>query len=122
MAEKNQYLNQQLAKGTLLINENVLESIVINAVKEIDGVAGFSSRPAKDMINNIGKKNIGKSLVIYIDEDNQLHVNCSINLFYGENIINITKNVQAAISDALESTANAVVASVNVNVFGIVRK
>ena len=122
MAEKKQYLNLQLDKGTLLVNEDVLETIVTNAVNDVEGVAGFSSRPAIDMIEIVGKKNIGKPLIIGINEDNQLQVNCNINILYGQNVIDIAKEVQNAIKNALESSANATVTSVNVNVCGIIHK
>ena len=122
MAENKQYLSQTLENGTLLISEDVLETIVINAVKEVDGVANLSSRPAMDIIEAIGKKAIGKALKISIDQNNELHVNCNINVIYGQKVVEIAQAVQSAIVGALESSANAVVANVNVNVCGIVRQ
>ena len=122
MAENKQYLSQTLENGTLLISEDVLETIVINAVKEVDGVANLSSRPAMDIVEAIGKKTIGKALKISIDQNNELHVNCNINVIYGQKVVEIAQAVQSAIVGALESSANAVVANVNVNVCGIVRQ
>ena len=122
MAEKKQYLTLRLDKGSLLINEDVLETIVVNAVNDIEGVAGFTTRPALDVIEAIGKKNIGKTLVTTIDEDDQLHINCNIKILYGYNVIEVANAIQCAIKTALESSANATVASVNVNICGIVRK
>lgn len=122
MADNKQYLTQTLDKGTLLINEEVLETIVINAVKEVEGVAGLSSRPAMDIIDVIGKKNIGKSLKISVNNENKLEVSCNINILFGQNVIDIAKAVQTAITGALESSTNATVSVVNVNVCGIVRQ
>ena len=122
MAEKKQYLSLQLDKGSLLINEDVLETIIINAVNDVEGVAGFATRPAIDMFEVIGKKNIGKALIITIDEESQLHINCNINILYGHKIIDIANTVQNAIKNALESSANATVVSVNVNLCGIIRE
>ena len=122
MAENKQYLSQKLDKGTLLINEDVLETIVVNAVSELEGIAGLSSRPAMDIIEVIGTKNIGKSLKITVNRDNELKVLCNVNIYYGQNIMETAKAAQVAIANALESAANAVVATVNVNVCGIVRK
>ena len=122
MAENKQYLSRVLEKGTLLINEDVLEAIVMNAVKEIEGVAGLSSRPAMDIIEVVGKKNIGKVLKISIDQDEALSVLCNINIYYGYDIMTIAKAAQEAIITALTATANAVVSKVNINICGIVRK
>lgn len=122
MAENKQYLSHDLEKGTLLINEDVLETIVMNAVKEVDGVAGFSSRPALDIIEVIGKKNIGKALKIRIDPNNGLKVICNITILYGQNVLDTANTVQKSIVSALESAVNASVTEVSVNICGIVRK
>jgi len=121
MADNKQYLSQNLDKGILLINEDVLETIVINAVKEVEGVVGLSSRPAMDIVEIIGKKNLGKALRITVGPENKLHVDCNINILYGQNVVAIANAVQNAIGNALESSANAVVHLVNVNVCGIIR-
>ena len=122
MSENKQYLAQKLEKGTLLINESVLETIITDAVNEVEGVAGLSSKPGMDIIEVIGKKNIGRALKISISQNNEVRVICNINVFYGQNVVEIAKTVQMAIKNALESSANAVVAGINVNVCGIVRK
>ena len=122
MADNKQYLNQKLEKGTLLISEDVLETIVINALNEVEGVAGLSNRPALDIVEVIGKKNIGKSLKITIDRENELRVDCNINIFYGQNILDAANAAQTAITVALESAAKATVSAVNVSVCGIIRK
>ena len=121
MADNKQYLSQKLDKGTLLINEDVLATIVINAIKDVEGVAGLSTKPAMDIVEMIGKKNIGKSLKISVVPDNELHIDCNINIYYGQNVVETAKTVQAVITNALESSANASVAVVNVHVCGIVR-
>ena len=122
MADKNRYFIQNLENGTLLIDEDVLESIVKNAVREVDGVAGFSSRPSADVISVIGKKNYGRPLKITYDENNNLQVVCNINVQYGQNIVGIANAVQTVIKAALEASANVTVAAMNVNICGIVRK
>ena len=122
MPDNKQYLTQTLDKGTLLINEEVLETIIINAVKEVEGVAGLSSRPAMDIMDVIGKKNMGKAIKISVSADNELDISCNINILFGQNVIDIAKTVQTAIINALESSTNAKVSVVNVNVCGIVRQ
>ena len=122
MADNKQYLNQKLEKGTLLISEDVLETIVINALNEVESVAGLSNRPALDIVEVIGKKNIGKSLKITIGRENELRVDCNINIFYGQNILDAANAAQTAITVALESAAKATVSAVNVSVCGIIRK
>ena len=122
MAENKQYLTRDLEKGTLLVGEDVLETIVVNTLKEIEGVAGLSSRPALDVIEVIGKKNIGKALKIKIDPELGLKVSCNITIFYGCNVVETANAAQAAVCASLEAATNTKVAEINVNVCGVVRK
>ena len=61
-------------------------------------------------------------LKIAIAEDNSLTIGCNIIVGYGESVINVAKAVQEAVTNALESMAGVAIASVNVNVCGIVRQ
>lgn len=42
------------AKGGLIISEEAVSSIATNAAKDVDGVTGFSNRPA-DVVSTIKK-------------------------------------------------------------------
>ena len=48
-------------------------------------------------------------------------IDCNININYGQGIVEVSAAVQEAIKNALESLAAIEIASVNVNVCGIVR-
>lgn len=122
MSENKRYLGQKLEQGTLLINEDVLVTIVTDAVNNVEGVAGISSKSAMDVSELIGKKNVGKALKISIGQDNELHIVCNVNILYGQNVVEVAKAVQIAIVNALESSANAVVAEIDVNICGVVKK
>lgn len=122
MADNKQYLCREMENGKLLINEHVLETIVMNAVKEVEGVAGFSTRPALDVIEVIGKKNIGKAIKITVDQDNALKVICNITILYGQHVLDTANAAQRAVFVALESAVNASIIEVNVNICGIIRK
>ncbi|MFQ9064348.1 MAG: hypothetical protein ACLR5R_04230 [Eubacterium sp.] len=42
-------------KGNLIINEEAISSIAINAAKDVDGVSSFSSKPM-DVVGTIKKR------------------------------------------------------------------
>ena len=122
MADNKQYVTQAKENGAVLISEDVIATIVIHAVEEVEGVVGLNAKPGADIIELIGKKNWGKGLKVTIGEDNALSVDCNITVAYGQSVVSVAKAVQDSVTNALESMAGVKVAAVNVNVCGIVRQ
>lgn len=122
MADNKQYITQQQENGTVMISEDVIASIVANAVTEVEGVVGLSVKPGADIADMIGKKNWGKGLKIVISENDELTIDCNVNVGYGQSVVDVAKAVQESVTAALESVANVKVAAVNVNVCGIIRQ
>ncbi len=122
MAETKQYITQKQDNGSVLISEDVIATIVANAVNEVEGTVGLSVKPGADIADMIGKKNWGKGMKITIEQDDTLYIDCNINVGYGQSVMVVAKAVQEAITAALESTAGVKVSAVNVNVCGIIRQ
>lgn len=122
MAENKQYITQTQENGCVMISEDVVTTIALNALSEIEGFAGLSTKPGVDIIDLIGKKNWGKGVKVQINEDNTLVIDSNVLVDYGHSVVNVAKAIQNAIASALESTTGAKVQCVNVNVCGIVRK
>ena len=121
MAENKQYITNQQERGSVLISEDVIATIIENAVKDVEGVVGLSVKPGADIADMIGKKNWGKGIKISIAEDNSISVDCNLNVGYGQSVVAVAKAVQDAISAALESATGVLVSAVNINVCGIIR-
>ena len=122
MADNKQYVTQMQDNGTVLISEDVIATIVIHAVEEVEGVIGLNSKPGADIVELIGKKNWGKGLKIVIGEENALTIDCNITVAYGQSVVSVAKAVQESVTNALESMAGVNITAVNVNVCGIVRQ
>ena len=122
MAENKQYITQNLDNGTVMISEEVIATIVAQAVAEVEGVVGLSVKPGVDIVEMIGKKNWGKGMKIVISENDDLTIDCNVNVAYGQSVVTVAKAVQEAVTNAIESTTNVKVAAINVNVCGIVRQ
>ena len=122
MAESKQYITQPQENGNVLISEDVLSTIVSQALADVDGVIGLSVKPGAYIAEIIGKKNWGKGMKITILPDNSLRVDCNILIAYGQSVVSVAKTAQETVSSALESMANIKVAAVNINVCGIVRQ
>ena len=123
MAENKQlYITQTQENGSVMISEDVIATIVGNAASEVEGVAGLSVKPGADIAEMIGKKNWGKGMKITISENNDVSIDCNINIVYGQSVVTVAAAVQDAVFAAVESMVGVKASSVNVNVCGIVRK
>ena len=122
MADNKHYITQMQEYGKMMISEDVIATIVSHAISEVDGVCGLSVKPASDIVEMIGKKIMGKGIKITIGEEDELYVDCNVNVVYGQSIVTVAQAAQEAITNALLATAALKVAAVNVNVCGIVRQ
>ena len=115
MAEYKQYITQDQENGSVMISEDVIATIAVLTLPEVDGVV-------KGGAEVVGKKSWGKGMRIAIAEDNTLTIGCNVIVRYGESVVDVAKAVQSAITNAVESITGVTVADVDVNVCGIVRK
>ncbi len=122
MAESRQYVTHTQENGNVMISEDVIATIVANAISEVEGIVGLSVKPGADIADMIGKKNWGKGIKIAIGQENEMSIDCNVNVGYGQSVVVVAKAVQNAVTAALESTAGITVAAVNVNVCGIIRQ
>jgi uncharacterized alkaline shock family protein YloU len=121
MADNKQYISQKQKNGDIMISEDVVATVALQAMVEIEGFAGLSTKPGADIADFIGK-NWGKGIKIVIGEDNALTVDCNVLVCYGACVVTVAKEIQAGVVSALESVTGVKVLAVNVNVCGIVRK
>ncbi len=122
MAENKQYVTQVQDNGTIMISEEVIATIVSQAVSEVEGIVSLSVKPGADIADMIGKKNWGKGMKIVISENNDVSVDCNVIVGYGQSVVTVAQAVQSAVTAALESTTGVKVTAVNVNVCGIIRQ
>ncbi len=122
MSEMKEYITQVQENGSVQISEEVIATIAIHALSEIDGFAGLNAKPGADIVELIGKKNWGKGIKVTITEHNELYIDCNICIYYGFSVMTVAKNIQDSVASALESSTGVQVLGVNVNVCGIIRK
>ncbi len=122
MAENKTYIAQEQENGSVMISEDVIATIVIHTISEVEGVVELNSKPGADIAEMIGKKNWGKGLKITIAENDELAVACNVVIAYGQSVVSVANAVQAAVTGAVESMTGVKVAAVNVNVCGIAQK
>ena len=121
MAEYKQYITQIQENGNVMISEDVIATIVANALAEVDGIGSMGSKPGITIADFAIKKNWSKSLKIMIAEDNTVSIDCGVMIAYGYSVVDVAKAVQQAVTANVESMTGVKVTMVNVNVYGIVR-
>lgn len=122
MAENKQYITQMQDNGTVMISEDVISTIVAQAVAEVEGIVNLSSKPGAELMDIISKKNWGKGIRVAIAEDNSLTIDCDVVIAYGQSVVNVARAAQGAIIGAVTSTTGVENVKVNVNVCGIARQ
>lgn len=106
-------------KGNLIISEEALSSIAINATKDVDGVSSFSNRPM-DVMGTIKKGSLKVMSPVRILQDGEkMDVSIYINLFPNKKIKPVSENVQHNVSEAIYNMTGKKVSKVNVIIAGI---
>ena len=122
MAENKQYITQSQENGCVMISEDVVATIVVQALNDIEGFVGLTGKMGVDIVELLGKKNWGKGLKVTIGENDELSIDCNVIISYGQSVVTVATAVQQAIISAVESMTGVSAVSVNVNVCGIVRQ
>ena len=122
MAENKQYITQPQENGCVMISEDVISKIVLQALTDIDGYVSVGIRPGMDIIELIGRKNWGKGIKVTVNERNQLCIDCNVVIAYGHSVMTVATAVQEAAVNALTSMTGIEKICVNVNVCGIARQ
>ncbi len=104
--------------GGLIISEDVIATIAINAAKDVEGVAGLGNRPA-DLYTTfkVNTENIKHVKVTMSDYDIKLHM--YLTLENSAKIQTVTTNVQNAVKTAVQNMTGRVVTRVDVTISGI---
>jgi len=118
MGETKEYMTVKQENGSVHISEEVVSSIAALAANEVDGVCGLSANLSADIAELLGKKNLGKGVKLIFDDD-QITIDCYVVALYGHAVVDIAKNVQDKVMEAVESMTGLKVRSVNVDICGI---
>ena len=94
------YISYREENGSINISEDVISGIVRTAVLDVEGVSGMSTTAGAELAE----------LII---------VDAIITVGYGNNVVNVAKNVQSAVKSVIQASTGFEDAEVNVHVCGI---
>ena len=118
MADSKEYLIQGHEDGTILISDEVICTIAAVAVMEVEGVVSLNTNIGSDLAEMLGVKMLGKGIKLTVEESN-VTIECAVVLSYGYDVVEVAKNVQQSVKNAVESMTGFQVERVDVNVSAI---
>lgn len=105
--------------GELVISDEVVASIAINAAKDVDGVSSFHSGPV-DVMNTIKQGSLRVlSPVRLIQDGDDISISIYINLEPGRKFQAVATEVQSAVKESVQNMTGKLISKVNVIVAGI---
>ena len=120
MGDGKEYISRPDELGNIHISEDVLAVIAAGAATGVEGVGNLSTNLSSDIAELLGaKKNLSKGIRITMVGES-VRVDVSLLVKYGYTIIDVAKEVQSAVFNAIENTSGLTVENVNVHVAGIV--
>ena len=106
-------------KGNLVISEEVISSIAINAAKDVEGVSSFSNRPV-DVFSTIKNGSLKvMSPVRILQNGDDINVSIYLNIEPNKKIKTVAQNVQQNVKESIQNMTGRLVSKVNVIIAGI---
>ena len=112
------YISYREENGSINISEDVISGIVRTGVMEVEGVAGMATTAGTELAELIGLKTLPKGVTVRF-EDRKIIVDTIITVSYGNNVVNVAKNVQSSVRSVIQASTGFEDAEVNVHVAGI---
>lgn len=105
--------------GELVISEDVLVSIAINAAKDVEGASSLSTKPL-DVVETIRKGSLKLTSPVRIkDNISDIEVSIYVNMKPGYKIVSVAEEIQTSVKDAIVTMTGKAVSKVNVIIAGI---
>lgn len=104
--------------GNLVISEEVIGSIAVNAARDVEGVAALLPRPAGVR----SALRLGDGVLRLVDisaADSEVKIRLYIKLKSGAKLPQVCEKVQGRVKDAVQSMTGRVVSRVDISVLGI---
>lgn len=122
MADSKEYMTLPEENGSINISEDVIASIAVGAVREVEGVSGMMTSmggSVTDLMTN--KKSVQKGAKgVKIDMTGvDLVLDLYLTVEFGHPIPEVAESAQKAVSSAIEAMTGCSVGAVNIHVGGV---
>ena len=121
--EKNSYsIHEELNMGEVQIADEVVAIIAGLAAPEVKGVSSMAGGFKEDTIARLGLKNLRAGVSVTVEEDHITAIDLALNINYGFSIVDVSREVQERVKNAVESMTGLEVSQVNVRVADVSMK
>jgi uncharacterized alkaline shock family protein YloU len=107
--------------GIIRIADEVISTVAGLAAAEVEGVATLSGGWGTDLVEKLGKKNLGKGIKVEATGE-QTTIDIFIVIEFGYAIPKVCEKVQKEVKAAVEGMTGLMVAAVNVHVVSVQTK
>lgn len=107
--------------GAIRIADEVVSTIAGLAATDIEGVAAMSGGWGTDLVEKLGRKNLGKGIKVEVNND-ETRIDIYIVVQFGYPIPEVAENVQKEVKQAVETMTGLKVTAVNVQVVAVQTK
>ncbi|PKM78606.1 MAG: Asp23/Gls24 family envelope stress response protein [Firmicutes bacterium HGW-Firmicutes-15] len=107
--------------GVIRIADEVVSTVAGLAAIEVEGVANMSGGWGIDLVEKLGKKNLGKGIKVDANGE-QTSIDIFIVIEFGYAIPKVAENVQKEVKLAVETMTGLIVSAVNVHVVSVMTK
>ena len=101
----------QVHEGKIIYGDNIVSEIVLLAIKEIPNVELDSEKP---------NYFFGANAIKVRNEKDNIHVDVSVKIHFSQSVSDMAFKIQEAVRHTVESMTEYHVASVNVNIVGVI--
>ena len=112
------YITCAEPNGSINISEDVIASMVRNAVLEVEGVAGLANTAGAEISELLGIRTLSKGVKVQF-VDGKVVVDTILTVSYGSNVVKVARQVQEKVLNAVQATTGLDQVEVNVHVTGI---
>jgi len=121
MSEDRNYITLPEENGSILISEEVIASIAVGAVRDVEGVAGMMTGMGGSITDLMNKKSAQKGTRgVKIDMTGEaISMDLYVMVQYGVSIPEVAENIQKTVASAVEAMTGCQVDAVNIHVGGV---
>ncbi len=121
MSEDRNYITLPEENGSILISEEVIASIAVGAVRDVEGVAGMMTGMGGSVTDLMNKKSAQKGTRgVKIDMTGEaLSMDLYVMVQYGVSIPEVAENLQKTVANTIEAMTGCQVDAVNIHVGGV---
>ncbi len=112
------YITCREANGSINISEDVIASMVRNAILEVEGVSGLANTAGAEISELLGIRTLTKGVKVQF-VDGKIIVDTIITIAYGSNVVKVARSVQEKVLTAVQMATGLEQVEVNVHVTGI---